>query len=96
MTAAQKDTFMKLIEHHVGRMPRDVGAAELKAATDAGLDKIHFAYQGSVENGKGRTYRVQGPTFVVEFLNIQGDGQNNPNNHIHSSWRRIKGDFGLN
>jgi hypothetical protein len=37
---------------------------------------------------------VQGPTFVVEFLNIQADSANNPANHIHSGWRGLKSDFG--
>ena len=66
------------------------------AAKDAGLDNVHFAFAGSTEAGKGLTYRVQGPTFVIEFLNIQADSAGNPANHIHSAWRRIKGDFGLN
>jgi hypothetical protein len=96
MTDGQKATLVKLIEHYADRMPKDVGAAELKAAKDAGLEKVHFAYTGSTEDGKGRTYRVQGPTFVIEFLNMQADSLGNVNNHIHSGWRRIKGDFGLN
>ena len=29
---------------------------------------------------------------VIEFLNIQNDSGGNRNNHIHSAWRRIKGD----
>ena len=41
------------------------------------------------------TYRVQGPTFVIEFLNVQADSANNPANHIHSAWRSLKNDFGL-
>jgi hypothetical protein len=96
MTAPQKATLMKLIEHYVDRNPKDVAATELKIVKDGGLDNIYFAYNGSVEEGQGRTYRVQSPTFVIEFLNNQTDGYGNKNNHIHSSWRRIKGDFGLN
>ena len=38
---------------------------------------------------------VEGPTFVVEFLNEQSDSAGNQANHIHSAWRHIKGDFGL-
>jgi Protein of unknown function (DUF3500) len=68
---------------------------EMKQVKDGGLDKVHFAFTGSTEPGKGYTYRVQGPTFVVEFLNIQSDSAGNPANHIHSCWRRIQGDFGL-
>jgi Protein of unknown function (DUF3500) len=75
-------------------MPPDIGARELKRATEGGLDKIHFAFTGAAEPGKGHTYRVQGPAFVIEFLNMQKDGFGNPANHIHSVWRHITGDFG--
>jgi hypothetical protein len=48
-----------------------------------------------LEQGEAHTYRIQGPTFVIEFLNVQADSAGNPANHIHSSWRNLKGDFGL-
>jgi len=38
---------------------------------------------------------VQGPTFLIEFINTQPDAQGNPANHIHSIWRNMAGDFGL-
>ncbi|MFO0865050.1 MAG: DUF3500 domain-containing protein [Gemmataceae bacterium] len=95
LTDDQKGKLMKLIQHYTDRMPQDVGEAELKRVRDGGLEKIHFAYSGSPEAGKGHTYRVQGPTFVIEFLNIQADSAGNAANHIHSSWRRLQGDFGL-
>jgi hypothetical protein len=96
MTAEQKKLLGKLLHSYIERMPPDVGARELADAKDAGLDKVHFAFTGSTEAGKGLTYRVQGPTFVIEFLNMQPDSAGNRANHIHSAWRRIKGDFGLN
>jgi hypothetical protein len=34
-------------------------------------------------------YRVQGPTFLIEFLNQQNNA-----NHVHSAWRDFDGDFG--
>lgn len=95
MTESQKGILTKLLKTYTDRMPGEVGATEMKLAKEAGLDKVHFAFTGSPELGKGHTYRVQGPTFVIEFLNIQNDSAGNPNNHIHSCWRRIKGDFGL-
>jgi len=90
----QKATLTKLLKAYTDRMPPDVGARELKRATDAGVDKIHFAFTGATEQGKGHTYRVQGPSFVIEFLNVQADSAGNPANHIHSVWRHIQGDFG--
>jgi hypothetical protein len=96
MNDKQRDTLVKLLEAYTNRMPPNVGAAELKAAKDAGVEKIHFAYSGEAEPGKAYTYQVQGPTFVAQFLNVQPDGSGNPNNHIHSVWRRLPADFGLN
>src|SRR5947209_13803531 len=73
MTEAQKKTLAKLLKAYTDRMPPYVGAHELKRAMTPGLDKIHFAFTGAAEQGKGHTYRVQGPTFVIEFLNMQTD-----------------------
>ena len=93
---AQKGLLMKLLKAYTDRMPAAVGAVEYKLATEAALDQIFLAYSGDAAPGKGMTYRVHGPTFVVEFLNIQNDSAGNAANHVHSNWRRIKGDFGLN
>jgi hypothetical protein len=95
MTDTQRKTLQKLLQSYANRMPPEVAEVELKQVEDAGLDKVHFAFAGSVEEGEKHTYRIQGPTFVVEFLNIQEDSAKNPANHTHSSWRNIKGDFGI-
>jgi hypothetical protein len=94
MNQKQRGLLMQLVEAYANRMPADVAAMELKEVRQAGVDKIHFAYTGGTESGKAHTYRVQGPTFVIEFLNVQADSAGNPANHIHSCWRRIQGDFG--
>src|SRR5262249_48259314 len=95
MTKEQKGTLLKLLQHYTDRMAPEVGQAQLAAARKAGLEKVHFAYQGGVGDGQEHTYRVQGPTFVIEFLNNQPDGAKNPANHIHSVWRNLAGDFGI-
>jgi hypothetical protein len=96
LKANQKDTLKKLIEGYAGRMPPEVAARQLADINEAGLDKVHFAFhQAADKRGQPYTYRVQGPTFVVEFLNVQGDSAGNPANHIHSCWRNLQGDFGL-
>ena len=52
-------------------------------------DYLQFAWAGSIERGKGHYYRVQGPTFLLEYDNTQNDA-----NHIHSVWRDSENDFG--
>jgi hypothetical protein len=95
MNKEQRDILQKLLQAYADRMPADVAADEMARIKDAGLDKVHFAYQGGLASGEKHTYRVQGPTFVVEFLNIQEDSGKNPANHIHSASRSLKNDFGL-
>jgi hypothetical protein len=95
MNEAQKALLWQLVVEYASRKPKDLGQADLDEAREAGVDRIHFAYSGSAEEGKGRSYRIHGPTLLIEFLNIQADGHGNPNNHIHSSHRRIAGDFGV-
>jgi hypothetical protein len=95
MNDKQKEALQKLVTGYAGRMHPKVAAAELAEIKKAGWDRVHFAYAGEPAAGKQRTYRVQGPTFVIEYVNTQADSAKNPANHIHSSWRNVNGDFGL-
>jgi hypothetical protein len=96
MTDKQRDTLNKLLNGYADRMPPGVAAVELARVKEAGIEKVHFAFARDDEKpGKPYTYHVQGPTFVIEFLNVQSDSAGNPANHIHSAWRNLKGDFGL-
>lgn len=96
MTEPQRGLLSKLIEAYARRMPADIADEELTGVRKAGIENVHFAFAhaGGLEPGKPYTYRVQGPTFVIEFVNVQADSAKNPANHIHSAWRNIKGDFG--
>lgn len=95
MNDEQKAAVKKLIQGYASRMPPEVAAHELAQLEKAGLDSVHLLYGGDPTPGKRYTYRVHGPTFVIEFLNEQSDPQKNVANHIHSVWRSIEGDFGM-
>ena len=89
MTSAQRDVLMKLLDVYIGKMAGDIAEDRLARVRKAGVEKIAFAWAGDTERGKKHYYRVQGPTFLVEYDNTQNDG-----NHIHSVWRDFNGDFG--
>lgn len=94
LTGDQKAALTKLVEAYANRLPEDVATIELARVKEAGPDKVYFGYCIEEQKpGKPYTYRVQGPTFVVEFLNEQADSARNPANHIHSGWRRLPTDF---
>jgi hypothetical protein len=86
---AQQEMLRQVIAAYTETMEADVAAERMKAATSAGLDKLRFAWAGSTEKGQKHYYRIQGPTFLIEFDNTQNDG-----NHVHSVWRDFNGDFG--
>jgi hypothetical protein len=89
MTPAQRDLLMKLVDVYTGYMAADIAAERTARLKKAGVEKIAFAWAGETERGKKHYYRIQGPTFLVEYDNTQNDG-----NHIHSVWRDFDGDFG--
>ncbi len=85
----QRAALMKLIEEYVQRVRPELAKEDLKKIKTAGVEKILFAWAGGTEKGEGHYYRVQGPTFLLEYDNTQ-----NNNNHIHAVWRDFQGDFG--
>jgi Protein of unknown function (DUF3500) len=89
LTASQRDLLTKLIDVYTGFMAADIAAERTARFKKAGVEKIGFAWAGSTEKGAKHYYRIQGPTFLVEYDNTQNDG-----NHIHSVWRDFDGDFG--
>ena len=89
MTKPQRELLMSLIDVYAGLMAADVAAERMDRLKKAGLENIAFAWAGETEKGKKHYYRLQGPTFLVEYDNTQNDG-----NHIHSVWRDFNGDFG--
>lgn len=95
MSEKQKELLASLLKAYTARMPEKVAAAQWKMVSDGGLDKVHYAYTGGVHDGEPHTYRVQGPNFIVQFLNVQDDSGKNPANHIHSAWRELPNDFGV-
>ena len=90
MTTAQRGMLLALIEEYASAQPKALAAERVEKLTKAGLDAIKFAWMGGIEKGALHYYRVQGPTFLIEYDCVQNQG-----NHIHAVWREFDGDFGL-
>jgi hypothetical protein len=89
MTPAQRRLLEKVIDVYLSRVAPEVAQARLSALQKAGFDKIMFGWAGVTEVGGPHYYRVQGPTFLIEYDNTQNNA-----NHIHAVWRDFNGDFG--
>ncbi len=89
MDKKQRQMLRAIIESFVARLPNDVANNHLAAVDGVGLEAFTFTWAGHTGPGKAHYYRVQGPSFLVEFDNAQDDG-----NHIHTVWRDPENDFG--
>ncbi len=89
MTASQQTLLHDLINEYTARMVEDISSERIRRISAAGFGKVAFAWIGADALHEPHYYRVQGPTFLIEFDNVQSDG-----NHIHSVWRDFNGDFG--
>jgi uncharacterized protein DUF3500 len=95
LTGEQRSVLQALIEEYASSFPPDVAQARIEAVRSGGVEKMRFGWAGSEKEGEGRYYRIQGPNFQIEFINVQPDSAGNPANHIHSVWRDMRGDFGI-
>ncbi len=85
----QKAALQKLVQVYVQRLRGDLAKLDWAKIEKAGWEKVQFAWAGSAEKYQPHYYRVQGPTFLLEYDNTQNDA-----NHIHAVWRDFDNDFG--
>ena len=85
----QKKLLMRLLRTYVNKTRQPLAKEDMSKIQAAGIDKIHFAWAGKLKKGERHYYRIQGPTFIMEYDNTQ-----NGANHIHAVWRNFQGDFG--
>jgi len=90
LTGRQAEILMRLLNEYADNMAPEIAAARVSKLHSAGFGNIHFAWAGGAERRQPHYYRIQGPTFLLEYDNIQDDA-----NHIHSVWRDFNNDFGL-
>jgi hypothetical protein len=90
-----KEKLEKLLDTYTGHLAEPIAQRRREEIRREGIDKIYIAWAGATEPGTGHYYRIQGPTFVLELINVQSDPAGNLANHIHSVWRDPRGDFGI-
>jgi hypothetical protein len=90
LSGDKRRLLLDLIRVYTDVQPKKLADERLARLRKAGLDGIKFAWMGPTEVNQGHYYRVQGPTFLIEYDNTQNNA-----NHVHAVWRDFKGDFGL-
>ena len=88
MSKPQAQMLMDLLDVYASNVPDQLAEARMSQVKQAGRD-LYFAWAGVAERGGPHYYRIQSPTFLVEYDNTQ-----NNNNHVHTVWRDFTNDFG--
>jgi hypothetical protein len=89
LSPEQMRLVSEIIDTYTGTMPAGVATEQREKIRAAGMETIQFGWAGSAEPGQPHYYRLQGPTFLLEFDNSRDSGR-----HIHSVWRDFVDDFG--
>jgi hypothetical protein len=89
LSAGQRKLLMQVVREYAFAQATKLGEDRMATIDKAGLDSLRFAWLGSTTKGERHYYRIQGPTFLVEYDNTQNNA-----NHIHCVWRDFNGDFG--
>ena len=89
MTGGQRELLMQLIRTYTSAMAFEVAEARMARLRNAGLDRITFAWGDSMERGTPHSYRVLGPTFLIEYTDPDGSATD-----VRSVWRDFERDFG--
>jgi hypothetical protein len=88
MSKDQQALLRHLLAEYLKASPTDIRAERESQLEAAGFGKIRMAWWGSLNRNEKHAYRLQGPTFLVEY----NDTQNNAN-HVHTVWRSVAGDL---
>ena len=84
MSAPAREILRSLLAAYVDNARPEIAASRWRRIEAAGFGKVRFGWAGSATPGRGHYYRLQGPTFLVEYDNTQNDA-----NHVHSVWHDL-------
>lgn len=84
----QRELLQAVVEEYARDFPDDIADARLEQLKKAG-NNLYFAWAGVEQRGGPHYYRIQSPSFLIEYDNTQNNA-----NHIHSVWRDFSGDWG--
>jgi hypothetical protein len=88
MNAKQMEMLSDLVSIYADNVPDQLATARMDLLKKAGKN-IYFAWSGVAQKGGPHYYRIQAPTFLIEYDNTQNDA-----NHIHTVWRDLTNDWG--
>ena len=71
LSAKQYEMLLALIEEYASNLPAEITAKRMQQAKSTPKNKLMFAWAGATKPGVGDYYRIQAPTFLIEYDNTE-------------------------
>lgn len=91
LNETQMTIFKLLIQEYTHNFEHEKAHQLMEKIMKSGIEKVYFAWIGSLDNNKPHYYIIHGPDFLIEYDNV---GFQNDGNHIHAILREKGNDFG--
>ncbi len=88
---AQKTILKLLIQEYTHNFEHQKAHHLIEKIMQSGIEKVYFAWVGSLDNNKPHYYIINGPDFLIEYDNV---GFGKDGNHIHAILREKGNEFG--
>ncbi|MGC3942927.1 MAG: DUF3500 domain-containing protein [Chryseolinea sp.] len=88
LSDAQQKMLVSLLNVYVNNYSLGFSKKLMAKIQKAGIENLSFAWAGSLKEGAGYYYRIQGPMLLIELDNTQNNA-----NHVHSVVRDLTNDF---
>jgi hypothetical protein len=88
---AQKRLFLELVGHRIGILNKTHATSQLTKVAGE-LDQTWFSWFGPIELGEASSFRIQGPSVLIEYApqHMGGDSTD----HTHAMYRDPINDYG--
>ena len=87
----QRAKLMSLIKLYVGDMPANYAERRMKAL-ESEIDSMTFGWWGPIKENGDYSYRLQGPTLIIEYAGQDLGGD--PHEHLHAIYRDPTNEYG--
>ncbi|MBJ06631.1 MAG: hypothetical protein CMO40_05860 [Verrucomicrobiaceae bacterium] len=91
LNASQRTALISLLGEYVGDLPEPFAQQRLKELSGE-IDRMSFAWWGPAEKGGDFSYRLQGPSLIIEYAGQDLGGD--PHDHLHSMYRDPTNEYG--
>ncbi|MEM1296168.1 MAG: DUF3500 domain-containing protein [Verrucomicrobiota bacterium] len=88
---AQRKALSTVLQLYVGDLPEPFAGRRLKEL-ESEIESMTFGWWGPTEDKGDYSYRIQGPTLIIEYAGQDLGGD--PHDHLHSMYRDPTNEYG--